>query len=258
MTLAARGITFGFPARIIGRDLSLEITPGTVSCLLGPNGSGKTTLLRTMLGLIPPLAGAVELDGRSLATWGPAERARRIGYVPQAAESHFEFSAAEMVEMGRAAHRGPFAQPTAEDRRIARDCLQRLGIGALAPRTVQRISGGERQLVLLARALATGATYLLLDEPTAHLDFANQARVLEESRRLADAGHAIVFSTHVPDHAFAVADRAILLRDGSLLAAGPVDEVMTSAHLGTLYGRGVEVLRATGADGRERRVCVTG
>ena len=258
MSLAARALAFGFPARVVGRDVALELAPGTVACLLGPNGSGKTTLLRTLLGLLAPLAGTIDLEGRGVGAWAAGERARRIAYVPQAADSYFEFTALEMVEMGRAPHRGPFAPPDAADRRIALESLERLGIAALAARTVQRLSGGERQLVLLARALATGATYLLLDEPTAHLDFANQARVLGELRRLADAGHAILFSTHAPDHAFAVADRAVLLRDGALLAAGPVDAVMTAANLTALYGRPVEVLEAAGADGRPRRVCLAG
>jgi iron complex transport system ATP-binding protein len=256
VTLAARGLAFGFPSRRIGQGLSLELAAGQVACLLGPNGSGKTTLMRTMLGLLPPLGGEVALEARALESWKARERAQRLAYVPQAADSYFEFSALEMVEMGRAAHRGAFAQPGEADRRIALESLDRLGIAALGPRTVQRLSGGERQLVLLARALATGATYLLLDEPTAHLDFANQARVLEEVRRLAQAGHGILFSTHVPDHAFLAADRAILLRAGTLLAAGAVEEVMTGANLTALYGRPVEVLTATGADGRARRVCL--
>jgi iron complex transport system ATP-binding protein len=256
VSLAARDLAFGFPSRVVGQGVSLELAAGGAACLLGPNGSGKTTLLRTLLGLLPPRGGEVALEGRPLASWKARERAQRLAYVPQAADSYFEFSALEMVEMGRAAHRGAFAQPGKEDRRIALESLDRLGIAALAPRTVQRLSGGERQLVLLARALATGATYLLLDEPTAHLDFANQARVLEEVRRLAQAGHAVLFTTHVPDHAFIAAGRAFLLRGGTLLAAGAVDEVMTGANLTALYGRPVEVLAATGADGIARKVCL--
>ena len=256
MPLSARALSIGFPSRVVGRGLAFALEPGSVACLLGPNGSGKTTLLRTLLGLLPPLAGDVILDGRALDAWPAAERARRLAYVPQASESYFEFSAHEMVEMGRSAHRGLFAQPSAADRRIAFESLDRLGIGALAARPMQRLSGGERQLVLLARALATEATYLLLDEPTAHLDFGNQARVLEEVARLAAAGHGILVTTPAPAQALAIGDQAHLLRTGELLASGPVAESMTSANLTALYGRPVDVIEARDRGGRARRICL--
>jgi len=256
MALEARSLAIGFPARTVGEAIDVTLRPGRVACLLGPNGSGKTTLVRTLLALLPPLAGHIALDGRALDAWSPAERARRLAYVPQAAESHFEFTALEMVEMGRASHRGLFAPPGEADRRLAMASLERLGVGDLAARAMQRLSGGERQLVLIARALATEATYLLLDEPTAHLDFGNQARVLGELRGLADAGHGVLFTTHAPDHAFAIGDEAVLLRGGRILAAGPVAEAMTAERLGELYGRPVHVTDVTTADGRRRRICV--
>jgi iron complex transport system ATP-binding protein len=256
MSLEARHLDFGFASRIVGRDLAFRLEPRSIACLLGPNGSGKTTLLRTLLGLLAPRGGELLLEDRGLAAWGAAARARHLAYVPQAADSDFDFSAIEMVEMGRSMHRGPFSPPNDEDRRVARDSLERLDIAALAERPVQRLSGGERQLVLVARALATGATYLLLDEPTAHLDFGNQARVLAELRRLADGGHGILFTSHAPEHAFEVADHALLLRAGGMLAAGPVAEVMTAENLSALYGRPVDVLETRDGQGRLRRLCV--
>lgn len=255
MSLAANGLEIGFRHRSVGRDMTLALQPGRVACLLGPNGSGKTTLLRTLLGLLPPLAGSVSLDGRALDAWPAAERARRIAYVPQASESYFEFTALEMVEMGRAAHRRTFEPPRGADRSVALRSLARLGIDHLAGVPMQRLSGGERQLVLVARALATEAAFLLLDEPTAHLDFGNQARVLEELARLAAAGHGVLFSTHAPDHAFAVGHEAWLMRDGRILAAGPVEEAMTAQRLSELYGRPVHLVEAVAA-GRPRRICV--
>jgi iron complex transport system ATP-binding protein len=239
----------------VGRDITVALEPGRVACLLGPNGSGKTTLLRTLLGLLAPLAGSVTLDGRALDTWPVAQRAKRIAYVPQASESYFEFTALEMVQMGRAAHHRVFEPPGAADHAIAMRSLERLGIAHLAGTSMQRLSGGERQLVLVARALATEATFVLLDEPTAHLDFGNQARVLEELARLAAAGHGVLFSTHAPDHAFAVGHEAWLMRDGRLLASGPVDEAMTAARLSELYGRPVQLVEAVAA-GRPRTICV--
>ena len=256
MSLAARALTYGFPARPLGRAIGLELRAGEVVCLLGPNGSGKTTLMRTLLGLLPPLEGTVWLDERPLAAWPARERAQRLAYVPQAAESYFDFSVREMVQLGRTAHRGIFARPARRDRERADECLERLRIAALAERPIHRVSGGERQLALIARAIATEATYLLMDEPTANLDFANQALILEEIARLRAAGSAVLFTTHHPDHALAIADRALLLKRGALEASGPVGEVLDSRHLSALYDRGIEVVEARLADGSRRRTCI--
>jgi iron complex transport system ATP-binding protein len=258
VTLAARGLAYGFRERVVGRGVEIEIPAGEVVCLLGPNGSGKTTLLRTLLGLLPPLAGTVTLDGRPLEAWPARERATRLAYVPQAAESYFDFSVLEMVEMGRTAHRGVFARPGARDLERANDALARLGLTALAERPIHRVSGGERQLALIARALATEATYVIMDEPAANLDFGNQALVLEEIARLRQAGVAVVFSTHHPDHALRIADRVAMIRGGAMMAAGPTDDVVNSENLSALYGRAVEVALVASGEGTPRRVCVPG
>jgi iron complex transport system ATP-binding protein len=257
MTLAARALDFGFRDHVVGRGLDCALGAGEVVCLLGPNGSGKSTLMRTLLGLQARLGGEVALDGRDLDSWGAAERARRLAYVPQAADAYFDFSLREMVEMGRTAHRGVFASPGARDREIAAAALERLGISVLADRPVHAVSGGERQLALIARALATEAGYLVMDEPTANLDYGNQARVLEEIARLREAGIGVLLSTHHPEHAFRLADRVLLLAQGRLVAQGPTPATLSSAALSSLYGRPVEVATVTLADGTQRRVCVS-
>jgi len=256
VTLAARALDFGFRDHVVGRALDCALEAGEVVCLLGPNGSGKSTLMRTLLGLQPPLGGEVTLDGRELASWDTPARARRLAYVPQAADSYFDFSLREMVEMGRTAHRGVFASPGAGDREIALDALDRLGIAGLADRPVHAVSGGERQLALIARALATQAAYLVMDEPTANLDYGNQARVLEEVARLKEAGIGVLFSTHHPEHAFRIAERVLLLAAGRLAAQGPTLATLTPAALSSLYGRPIEVAAITLADGASHRVCV--
>ena len=256
MTLAARGLGFGFRDHAVGRALDCSLGAGEVVCLLGPNGSGKSTLMRTLLGLLPRLAGEVTLDGRDLAAWHAAERARRLAWVPQAADSYFDFSLREMVEMGRTAHRGVFASPASRDREIAHAALERLGIAQLADRPIHGVSGGERQLALIARALATEAGYLVMDEPTANLDYGNQSRVLEEVARLRESGIGVLVSTHHPEHAFRLADRVLLLAAGSLVAQGPTLATLTSAALSSLYGRPIEVVPVRTAGGAEARVCL--
>lgn len=256
MTIEARDLAIGFRDRALGRGLGFALAASEVTCLLGPNGSGKTTLLRTLLGVLPRLDGELRLDGRDLSQFKPRERARRIAYVPQSPSSHFDFRAVEMVEMGRTPSLGLFAATRAADRRAALEAMERLGIARLAERPIARISGGERQLVYIARALATSATHVLMDEPTANLDFGNQALILDEIARLARAGTCVLFTTHHPDHALRIADRALLLRDGTLLAAGPTASILNSGNLSALYGRPVEVAEVASTDGAASRFCV--
>ena len=256
MTLAAHALDYGFARRTVGRDVTLELAPGRITAVLGANGSGKTTLLRTLLGLVAPLAGRVTLDGRPLAQWRPKERARRLAYVPQASGSHFDFTLLELVQMGRAAHAGLLGAPGREDRARALGALESLGVGGLAQRPASRVSGGERQLALVARALATEATHLLMDEPAASLDFGNQALVLERVAQLRRRGIAVVFTTHHPDHALRIADDVVLLRAGAVMAAGPARATLTSERLTALYGREVEVAEVVGRGGWRQPVCV--
>ena len=256
MTLAARNLDFGFRGRAVGRGVAFEVPAARIVCLLGPNGSGKTTLMRTLLGLLPPLAGEVVLDEMPVTLWPARARAARLAYVPQAVESYFDFTVAETVEMGRMAHRGLFAHPGREDRERAHAAIERLGIALVRDRPINAVSGGERQLAFIARALATEATHLLMDEPTANLDYGNQARVLDEVARLRQAGVAVLFSTHHPDQALRIADRALMIRDGGIMADGAVGEVLNSENLSALYGRAIDVAEVRSADGSLRRVCI--
>ncbi len=240
MMLEGRGLTIGYRDRIVGVGLDVTLANGEVLSLLGPNGGGKTTLLKTLLGLLAPKAGEVRLDGHALSTRSARDRARVIAYVPQTHVSTFAFPVEAVVLMGRTAHNSLFGRPTAKDRDIVAAVLERLGIAGLAERPYTMISGGERQLVLLARALAQEPQFIVLDEPTASLDFGNQGKVMREMRALAASGHGVLFTTHDPNHALRAADRAFLLRQGERLAEGRVEQVLTQKQLEALYGAPVQ------------------
>jgi iron complex transport system ATP-binding protein len=242
MSLEGIALTIGYRERVVGSGLDVALATGEVLALLGPNGGGKTTLLKTLLGLLAPKAGDVRIGARSLAAVPVQERARLIAYVPQTHISTFAFTVATVVLMGRTAHGNLFSRPSAHDRAIAMQALERFGIAHLSERPYTMISGGERQLVLLARALAQEPHFIVLDEPTASLDFGNQGKVMREIRALAASGHGVLFTTHDPNHAMRVADRAYLLRDGVRIAEGPVGTVVTKPQLEALYQAPVEVL----------------
>jgi iron complex transport system ATP-binding protein len=173
------------------------------------------------------------------------ERARLIGYVPQVHHGTFAFTVESVVLMGRTAHGNLFSRPTANDRAVAARVLERFGIAHLAERPYTMISGGERQLALLARALAQEPKFIVLDEPTASLDFGNQGKVMREIRALAASGHGVLFTTHDPNHAMRAADRAFLLREGARIGEGPVARVLNREQLEALYDAPVEIVTDT-------------
>ncbi|HET9718379.1 MAG TPA: ABC transporter ATP-binding protein [Pseudolabrys sp.] len=245
MILSGHDLTIGYPDRIVGRQLDVSLATGEVLALLGPNGGGKTTLLKTLLGLLKAKAGEVRLGGKRLGDYSIRERARVIAYVPQVHIGTFAFTVETIVLMGRTAHNNLFSRPSARDREVAHGVLDRFGIASLADRPYTMISGGERQLVLLARALAQEPRFIVLDEPTASLDFGNQGKVMNEIRSLAKSGHGVLFTTHDPNHALRAADRAYLLRDGQRIADGPSTSVLNREQMEALYRTSVDQITDT-------------
>ncbi len=242
MILSGHDLTIGYTDHTVGRGLDVALKTGEVLALLGPNGGGKTTLLKTLLGLLKAKAGEVRLGERALSFYSIRDRARILAYVPQVHVGTFAFTVEAVVLMGRTAHGNLFSRPSAHDRDVAAAALDRFGIARLAERPYTEISGGERQLVLLARALAQEPQFIVLDEPTASLDFGNQGKVMNEIRALAESGHGVLFTTHDPNHALRAADRAFLLREGTRIAEGPVKNVLEQKQLEALYGAPVERL----------------
>jgi iron complex transport system ATP-binding protein len=238
--LSAHDLSIGYGQTRIACGLALTVTAGSVTCLLGPNGIGKTTLFKTLLGLIPPLSGTIKVGGNDLARMDREGIARNIAYVPQAQVSEFSYTVLDLVLMGRTAYLGSFGAPRPADIDVAMAALDTLGIASLAERDSTRISGGQRQLVLIARALAQQSRIIVMDEPTANLDLGNRILVLNTIRRLADDGLAVVLSTHEPEHAFVVADQVAILGKDRFVV-GSVREVLTSDELSRLYGVALSV-----------------
>lgn len=237
MTLSLSGVAVGYDGPVVsGVDLTVEA--GEVVCLLGPNGVGKSTLLKTLVGIQRPLAGEVRVDGTDVAGMARDDLARRVGYVPQQEARQFSATVFETVMMGRRPYIG--WRPSEEDERIVADSLARLDIEELSMRDVTELSGGQRQQVQLARALAQQPDAFVLDEPTSDLDVNHEVAVLETVRALADSGKAVCLSMHDLSGAGRVADRFVLLGDGEVVASGGRD-VLTAETIESVYGIEVTV-----------------
>ena len=228
-------VSIGYSNRIIATDINLTLEEQQVICLLGANGCGKTTLLKSMLGLIPTHSGKIIIGEQPLTHWQPKALAKFIAYVPQAHHSLFPYTVEEVVLMGRHAHLHWLSVPGNKDCDVAAQALTLLRIDHLAQRHYTELSGGERQLVLIARALAQEPKVLIMDEPAASLDFGNQIRVLEQIKQLKPQGISVIMTTHHPQHAFSVADKVVLMKAGKLIKQGSCQAVLTADNLADLY-----------------------
>jgi iron complex transport system ATP-binding protein len=243
MKLVARGVSYAYvPGQLVLHGVDLTVERGDLVFLLGANGSGKTTLLECLCGLRSPIEGEVLLGEQRLSALPPRERAKWVAYVPQFAETAFAYTVEEMVLFGRAPHVGPFGQPSRADLEKALHALDLVGLDGLRGRPMNALSGGEKRLVLIARALAQEAPFLLLDEPDAHLDPANQHRVLSVIRALVKEGLGVVATTHNPNSALLYGDEAVLLRAGKVLARGQPSCALTAETLAEAYGIPFRVL----------------
>ena len=241
ITLAGLWYSYNGSQRAVLRDLSLEIPPGTITAILGPNGSGKTTLLRLLLGVLRPQQGRILLEGRPQGSYSRRELSRLLGLVPQDEHIPFDFSILEYVLLGRAPYLGPLATPGRADHQVALEALHTAGLDHLQDRPLPNLSGGERQLAIVARALAQEPRILLLDEPTAHLDLGNKGRLLAIVQGLGAEGVTVVMTTHDPNVASTVASYVVLMRQGEVLDAGPVESLLTAEKLSSTYGVPVQV-----------------
>lgn len=242
MSIELKNVDFSYsPEQHVLHDVTFTINDGQMVCLLGPNGVGKSTLFRVILRLLWCNEGEILVDGVSTKKYTASQMAKKIAYIPQSYAPTFNYSVFDMVLMGTTAGLSLFSSPGKKEKEIAEEAMERLGIAHLKNRGFSRISGGERQLALICRGLAQGTRTLILDEPTANLDYGNSIKVLEQIHDLAESGYTVLQATHQPDHAFLYADKVLALKDGTIIGEGSPKELIDQKFIEALYGVNVEV-----------------
>ena len=256
MLLEVRDLHVGYGSKEIVHGATFSAERGEFVCIIGANGCGKTTTLKCMLGLLPPFSGTVHVDGHDTLGMTEKERARHFAYIPQAHTPPFPYSVGDVVMMGRTPYINTLSHVTYEDRAVAYDAMALLGIEGLAAQTYTELSGGQQQLVLIARALSQQTDVLVMDEPTASLDFGNQQMVLRQMKNLTRSGTSVVMVTHDPDHALFCADKVVVMHEGRILAEGAPDDVMTDECLHTIYDTHVRIVEVDVPDVGVMKVCI--
>ncbi|MDR3136855.1 MAG: ABC transporter ATP-binding protein [Coriobacteriales bacterium] len=246
----------GYHRMEVVHGVSFTVRHAEFVCMIGANGCGKTTVLKTILGLLKPFSGSVMVDDQETTSLSERELAKRFAYIPQAHTPPFPFSVSDVVMLGRTPYVNRLSRVSSSDRQIAYGALMQLGIEQLAQRTYTHLSGGQQQLVLIARALTQQPDILVMDEPTASLDFGNQQTVLSRMRSLVKAGTSVLMVTHDPSHAFYCADRVLVMHEGRLIGDGSPGEVITGERMHTIYGTKVEIIQITTRSGKQESVCV--
>lgn len=232
----------GYSNKSILEEINFEVQEGEFLCILGPNGVGKSTLFKSILNLIPIIKGNLTIDNDDISRWKRTDIAKNIGYIPQISSPPFSYTVIDVILMGRSAYLGPFESPKEEDEKIALSIVRKLGIEKLINKRFLNISGGEQQLVLIARALTQIPKILIMDEPTSALDFGNQQLVLDQVKLLANDGLTVIAASHSPDQAFLYADKVMMLKNSGIYAVGKPEDIITEKTLHDLYGINVNIV----------------
>lgn len=248
MKIKFDNVTVGYENKPIIEGLSFECASGESLCLLGPNGIGKTTMFRTILRFISPLAGSITVDDKNLLHFKQKEIATTFSYVPQAKNYSYQYSVEEIVMMGRAVYIPKLSSPGEKDRVKVLEAMERLDIAHMAKLNYSELSGGEQQIVLIARALAQEAEFIIMDEPASNLDFSNQKKLLTVIKNMKKLGKGIIIASHNPDHAFACCDNALLVSRDKSYSVGPVEDVVTSENLSKAFGVEIQVIKQMSAE----------
>lgn len=255
MEIKLVNLVCGYPDIDVIGPFDLSFRTNEICCILGRNGIGKTTLFKTIMGFIPSKKGNILIDGKKVASMTAKEMSHYISYVPQAKNYSYQYSVLETVLMGRACHIKTYETPSAEDYEIVLSVLEKLRISYLADKLYSELSGGEQQIVLIARALAQESRFIIMDEPASNLDFENQKKVLDVLQNLSNNGMGIIMSSHSPDHALYCGTACILITKNKHIIYGANESVLNSENLKKVYGVEVEIINKKFADGRTVTTC---
>ena len=254
--LKVENLRGGYDKKEVVNGLSFSLGQGQVLGILGPNGCGKSTLLKLLLGFIPKKAGKIWLNGKDFDTLSRKSIAETLSYIPQTDYMPFPYTALEMVTMGRTNHINKWGIPSKQDIEIARDALEKLRVGHLADKIYTQISGGERQLVLIARAFCQDTKILVMDEPTASLDFSNQQLIMDAITTAVDTGKSVILTTHSPSQPFTIATNVLLMSEGDKVGFGSPVEVLTPESLEAVYGIPMDIVTIEDRNKMTRKICL--
>ncbi|MDD3079201.1 MAG: ABC transporter ATP-binding protein [Paludibacter sp.] len=256
MTFELQNTSLGYPGHIVLKDVNYSVSTGEIVCVLGKNGAGKTTLFRTLLGVLKPISGKILLDGKDIEKWNRKHFAQKVAYIPQARSLPFPYTVKEVVLFGRTSRLSVFSSPGKKDELIADECLDMLNIRYLGNRIFTQLSGGEQQMVIIARALAQQPAFLIMDEPTSSLDFGNQIKIIRQVNDLKNNSLGIIMATHSPDHAFMCDANVAVVHNGTVWNTGHANDIVTEEMLKEIYGVKVRVKNLGNNPDCHRKVCI--
>jgi iron complex transport system ATP-binding protein len=254
MKLEVNNASFSYKkGTTVFKDISFTLQQGEVLCLLGPNGAGKSTLLNCIGNLYNLETGSISLDGKEISSMSRMDIAKKIGFIPQFHNPVFPYLVFDFVLMGRTPYIGPFSSPKEEDLIVTKKAIEAVGITYMSKKHYNELSGGERQLVMFAKVLAQAPNIILLDEPTSHLDFGNQLKILSLVDDLAKRGFSIIMTSHFPDHAFLIPTKVALMKNQSFVAMGPANDILTEENMKQTFDIDVKILFIEQAN---RKACI--
>lgn len=256
MLLEIKDVYGGYGKKDVVKGVDCEIDKGEILCLVGPNGCGKTTLFRLILGILPIRKGSIKIDGKDISKLSEKELANLVAYIPQYHNPIFSYTVLDVVIMGRASHFSAFDTPKSIDREAAFDALEKLNILHLANEKYTSLSGGQRQMVLIARAICQSAKVFVMDEPAANLDYANQYLLMNVVKDLAKKGYCIIMSTHSPEHPLSIGNKVLLMKEGKKVEFGKPEETITPQNLKNIYGIDMDVISVEDRNNVKRNICI--